>query len=310
MRILVIVLLVINLLFFGIGTYFDDIYQYIQPYIESSDQPGTTPAPGDYTILDTAVEQATIAEVASDTDHSPAKDAIIGQSASSDRINNANTASDTAPGTTGTATDNQRPVPTTGSVAESAAARVNLTNETAPLVASQPAASTPATTATAPKPESVQVKRLACVEFGPISKAKIAELRKIIGQLPKDSTIRTYARASNAGPFWVYLPAVKTLAEQQQQIAMLKQKGIKDYFIVQNDGNGRGAVSLGVFKSQELAKNLQKQLADQGIPARVGQKTMDMSYVRITQAPENIKNKYNIIRRKFPTAHTIGACQS
>ena len=244
MRILVIVLLIINLLVFGIGTYFDDIRHYvghyvdhIQHYIESY----TTQKTDEVTIPDAPIisdetsETTPDEEIASETDTASLPAEVI---------------------------------------------------------------------------QTTPVQRLACIEIGPISTIHIPELKKIIGTLPTDTTIEIYPQSSNSGLYWVYLPAAETLAKQQEQIAILKSQGIQDYFIVQTDSQGKGAVSLGVFRSQTLAQNLQTKMVAKGIPAQIGQRETDMSYLRITQAPETIKNKYPLIRQKFPAAYATETCQS
>ena len=247
MRILVIVLLIVNLLVFGIGTYFDDIRHYIESYIDNTKK----------------------------ADDATMPDALI------------------IPIEASEATDNEAPV--------------NKTDTTTPQPdASDNSSALPETMAD----QAASEQRLACIEIGPISQNQIPELRRIIGTLPRDSSIRTYPQASNSGPFWVYLPAADTLAEQQKQIAMLRQKGIQDYFIVQAEGSEKGAVSLGVFRYQTGAKNLLAQMINKGIPAQIGNRTTGMFYVRITQAPQSIENQYPIIRQRFPTAHTIGDCRS
>ena len=315
MRILVIVLLIINLLVFGIGTYYDDIAPFIEQLIEPKTQENPPLPSNEDTILDTPVESASTPETANNTSEPTSVDTPATVTDSASPADTANVplpsfkeATPAAPSTVSqpAAVTSTHPQGTPSSEEKTGRQPDNTTNSDQTSSASIAAAPAPLANQV---PQAQTVKRLACVEIGPISKTKMNELRKIIGTLPKDSTVRTYAKASNLGPFWVYLPAARNLEEQQAQIAMLKQKGIHDYFIVQNAGQEKGAVSLGVFKSQELAKNLQKRLVDQGIPARIGQKTSDMSYVRITQAPDTIRNKYRIIRRKFPTVHTLGSCQ-
>lgn len=159
------------------------------------------------------------------------------------------------------------------------------------------------------KPAQREIKRLACVEFGPLSQSKVSELRRLIGPIPPDTLFKVFKKTSGSGPFWVYLPSTANLAEQQQQIAMLKQKGVTDYFIVQQSPKDTPAVSLGVFSSEDRAKALHQRMLEKGIPAQLGQKTTGMSYVQLLNAPETIRRLFPDIRKRFPSLTSFGACQ-
>ena len=159
------------------------------------------------------------------------------------------------------------------------------------------------------KPAQREIKRLACVEFGPLSQSKVSELRRLIGPMPPDTLFKVFKKTSGSGPFWVYLPSTANLTEQQQQIAMLKQKGVTDYFIVQQSPKDAPAVSLGVFSSEDRAKALHQRMLEKGIPAQLGQKTTGMSYVQLLNAPETIRRLFPDIRKRFHSLTSFGTCQ-
>jgi hypothetical protein len=73
--------------------------------------------------------------------------------------------------------------------------------------------------------------------------------------------------------WWVYIPPLKTKAEVDRATADLREKGVHDYFPVENGAEMRNAVSLGIFKSEEAAGNYLQALRDKGVStAQVGRR--------------------------------------
>ena len=71
--------------------------------------------------------------------------------------------------------------------------------------------------------------------------------------------------------YWVYMPPQKNKAGVERKIAQLKDRGINEYFVIQEEGSWRNAISLGVFKTQEAAENFLKYLRTKDVrTARVG----------------------------------------
>ena len=64
--------------------------------------------------------------------------------------------------------------------------------------------------------------------------------------------------------YWVYIPPLKKRANVEKKIAQLKERGIKDYFVVQEKGKWLNAISLGVFRTQEAAAEVYGNAAQQG----------------------------------------------
>lgn len=92
----------------------------------------------------------------------------------------------------------------------------------------------------------------ACVEWGSFASVEATRAEAALAKLGLDG--RFESRDGNgSATTWVYLPAAKTRAETERQIADLKTRGVAEYFVVQ-DGQWRGAISLGIFRSEESAK--------------------------------------------------------
>src|SRR6185295_5422808 len=71
--------------------------------------------------------------------------------------------------------------------------------------------------------------------------------------------------------WWVFIPPLTNRQGALRKAAELKQLGVEDYFIVQEEGALRWALSLGVFRTEEAAQARLAALRAQGVrTARVG----------------------------------------
>lgn len=64
--------------------------------------------------------------------------------------------------------------------------------------------------------------------------------------------------------YWVYIPAVAG-KPAEKDIVLLKQAGMKDFFVVSEEGINRNALSLGLFHKEDAAKELIQRLSNKGI---------------------------------------------
>lgn len=68
--------------------------------------------------------------------------------------------------------------------------------------------------------------------------------------------------------YMVNYPAAPTIVDSKKNIALLKEHGINDFFMI-NHGELQGAISLGVFKAEAYAIKAQQDLIQRGIKAKV-----------------------------------------
>lgn len=74
-----------------------------------------------------------------------------------------------------------------------------------------------------------------------------------------------------SGPYWVFVPPLTNKAAAERKAAELKGIGVTDFFIVQEAGSNHLAISLGVFSSEQAAKDRLEVLRGQGVrSAQVG----------------------------------------
>jgi len=116
------------------------------------------------------------------------------------------------------------------------------------LPAPPPAArTTPASTAAA---SPVAVK---CLEWGSFTLTDAPRAEKALEPLALGPRLAQRRTEEIAG-WWVFIPPQGNRAAAIRKASELKSLSIDDYFIVQEDGPYRWAVSLGVFRNEDAAQ--------------------------------------------------------
>ncbi len=124
---------------------------------------------------------------------------------------------------------------------------------------SKPAAPSPAATVPAPA---------ACLEWGYFAGPEVARADAAIArlELPQALVQRVIA---DVGGYWVYIPPLKNKADADRKIRELKALGVTDFFAVQEQGQWRYAISLGIFKSEDAAKSFLAALSGKGVRSAI-----------------------------------------
>lgn len=120
-----------------------------------------------------------------------------------------------------------------------------------------------------PAPVAAPVTRdlVACVQAGPFSTADARRFEARVARLglaPRQSRIELPFQEVTSR--LVYLPPNGGREGAQRRVAELKERGVTNFFIMQNDTSPlRYAISLGVFKSDGAAQKLVADLQRQGV---------------------------------------------
>lgn len=144
-------------------------------------------------------------------------------------------------------------------------ARLSTPKPAAVAAAPAPAAPIPPAAPAAPTPAPAPLK---CLEWGSFAAADAARAQEALEPLALGERV-TQRKANETTSWWVFIPA-QTRAPNPRQAALrkageLKSLGVNDYFVVQEDGPNRWAVSLGVFRSEEAAQARLTSLHAQGV---------------------------------------------
>ena len=134
---------------------------------------------------------------------------------------------------------------------------------------SKPAAAAPAPAAAA-APASAPASALACIEWGSFTVADAPRAEQALEPLGLGARL-AQRRSEEHAAWWVFIPPQANRQGALRKAAELKQLGVEDYFVVQEDGAHRWALSLGVFRTEEAAQARLAALRGQGVrSARVG----------------------------------------
>ena len=111
------------------------------------------------------------------------------------------------------------------------------------------AATTPGVTPPTPRPEPI-----ACLEWGSFTLADAPAAAKVIGSLGLGDRL-SERRTEETASWWVFIPPQSEgRAGAVRKARELRALGVKDYFVVQDEGPNRWAVSLGVFRTEAAAR--------------------------------------------------------
>jgi len=117
-----------------------------------------------------------------------------------------------------------------------------------------------------PPPPPVPVA-LKCLEWGSFTLTDAPRAEKTLEPLSLGPRLSQRRTEETAG-WWVFIPAQKAANPRQaalRKASELRSLGIEDYFIVQEEGQHRWALSLGVFRTEEAARARLGTLRAQGV---------------------------------------------
>lgn len=112
-----------------------------------------------------------------------------------------------------------------------------------------------------------------CFSLGPFTrKQSFVEAKEGMEKQGVDVFSRVSSERVRNG-YWVMLPASKTSNQAKVQIQKLKDRGLKDYFLVAT-GEMKNAISLGVFSKSKLAKRRLDEVEEQGFNVKITKITL------------------------------------
>ncbi len=93
----------------------------------------------------------------------------------------------------------------------------------------------------------------ACLEWGGFSPTDAAIAEAALEKLALGGRL-TQRRSEDVAGWWVFMPPQGNRATAQKKTAELKALGVQEFFVLQDEGPMRFAISLGVFKNEDAAK--------------------------------------------------------
>lgn len=108
----------------------------------------------------------------------------------------------------------------------------------------------------------------ACLEWGIFAGPAVAKAESALAklELPAGQIERS---VTDAGGYWVYMPPLKTKAEIDRKVGELKALGVTEFFVVQDAGQWKNAISLGIFRTDEAAQGYLARLKERGVRSAI-----------------------------------------
>jgi hypothetical protein len=106
-----------------------------------------------------------------------------------------------------------------------------------------------------------------CYEWGSFSPANLPRARNVLTKFSLEATMKQLTSIESVR-YWIYVPPLKSTEAAQAKQSELANLGVQDTFIVQ-EPQWRNAISIGVFKDEQLASKLLEDLKTRGVRSAV-----------------------------------------
>jgi hypothetical protein len=145
------------------------------------------------------------------------------------------------------------------------------------------------------------LKGAACVEIGPMGEVEAVRVQVALDAVAPDLAVST-RRAEDITSYWVYLPP--SSADLAKRLAELRARGVTDTYLMP-DGTWKGAISLGLFRQEELAAALQRSITERGVKgARVAPRGPSPGRItlQVRPVPDAVVAELGRLRASMPEA--------
>jgi len=175
--------------------------------------------------------------------------------------------------------------------------------------ADKPAAVKVADVAAASASPAAEAPALLCKAFSGISAEAAKAVQSAIASSAPNAQVAVITSRESSS-YWVHIPPQPNKAGAEKKVAELREMGVSESFIISDDGPAKWAVSLGLFKSREMADNYLQKLTKQGVRSariEVRDKGADKVRLEISAPAETLGT---LAREIKPLANaSIGECR-
>jgi hypothetical protein len=186
-----------------------------------------------------------------------------------------------------------------------------LTLTLSPVSAPAASATLPASAPAPAVAANVPPKVANCAEWGEFSGEDLARAQQDLAALKLGDRLIQRGLEQDHG-YWIYIPPVKKRAAVEKKIEQLKERGVKDYFVVQEKGKWLNAISLGVFKTEEAAQKYLATLKTKGVhSAKLGERKSKLKFTvfAIKGLDAGAVERLNALQKGFPDSELkVSAC--
>ncbi len=141
----------------------------------------------------------------------------------------------------------------------------------------------------------------ACLEWGAFPAQDFERAQVLLAAMNPSPRFSVRKTDETAG-WWVFLPPQPNKPVADKKGAELKQLGISDFFVINEDGPNKLAISLGVFKTEEAARNHLEALAKRGVrSARAAERETRVAktILQFREVDDALRAKLTDLRKEF-----------
>jgi hypothetical protein len=151
-------------------------------------------------------------------------------------------------------------------------------------------------------PQSATAAPAACLEWGIFAGPGVARAERALAslELPEGQVERT---VTDAGGYWVYMSPLKNKAEVDRKVRELRDLGVTEFFVVQDAGPWRNAISLGIFRTDEGAQAFLAGLKQRGVRSAIvtrREKFLKQVAFYVREPSEATVAQLTLIQQEFP----------
>jgi hypothetical protein len=117
-------------------------------------------------------------------------------------------------------------------------------------------------------PKIATAAPVACIEWGNFSGPGVARAENALARLAL-APGQVERVVIDAGGYWVHIPPLKTKSEADRKVRELRDFGVTEFFVVQDAGPWRNAISLGIFRTEEAAQVFLAGLRKRGVRSAI-----------------------------------------
>ena len=151
---------------------------------------------------------------------------------------------------------------------------------------------------------------LACMEIGNFQQSDLAKVEEKLRTLGLGDR-QTRVNISETATHMVYIPSQGSKEGADKKVGELKRIGVGDYFVIQDQSALKWGISLGVFKTEEAAKQHLAQLNNKGVrTARIMPRAVSSNRFafQFRQVTADEQAKWDSIKASLPAFDTR-SCQ-
>ncbi len=142
-----------------------------------------------------------------------------------------------------------------------------------------------------------------CMDWGEFAGTDLQRADKLLIDLKLGDRLSHHTVEYDTG-YWVYVDPLKSKAALNRKIAELKKLGISEFYVLRDARKWHNAISFGIFKSIESARQWQAELRKKGLHTHVGERKSKLKYTIFSMKgiSEQEQGRLTKLQKEFPNS--------